>query len=155
MRDPLGFVDALLKEAETARNYTPILLEAASVIANLLLKNEEWQPPKLNSIEKALFDWRIELDGIANTLGEAELLAQLAEESAELTQAALKFRRVLDGINPTPVSEQDAQDNFHEEIADILLCLSTIGVDEQFIEHIIRRKAARWYGRVRSDDGEV
>lgn len=30
-----------------------------------------------------------------------ELLAQLAEECAELSQAALKLRRALTGINPT------------------------------------------------------
>lgn len=31
-----------------------------------------------------------------------ELLAGLAEEAAELTQAALKLRRCYDGTNPTP-----------------------------------------------------
>lgn len=35
-------------------------------------------------------------------LPEAEVLAQLAEEVAELAQAALKLRRALDGTNPTP-----------------------------------------------------
>ncbi len=33
-----------------------------------------------------------------------ELLAQMAEEAAELAQAALKFRRVLDETNPTSCS---------------------------------------------------
>lgn len=33
-----------------------------------------------------------------------ELLAQLAEECAELSQAALKLRRALTGINPTSVT---------------------------------------------------
>ena len=39
---------------------------------------------------------------IKGRLGEAEVLAQLAEECTELAQAALKMRRVLDGKNPTP-----------------------------------------------------
>ena len=38
-----------------------------------------------------------------------ELLAQLAEECAELSQAALKLRRALTGINPTPVTVEEAR----------------------------------------------
>lgn len=39
---------------------------------------------------------------VTDYLTPAELLAQLAEESAELAQAALKLRRAYDGTNPTP-----------------------------------------------------
>ena len=42
------------------------------------------------------------VDEIRLFLPDAELWAQLAEEAAELAQAALKIRRVLDGTNPTP-----------------------------------------------------
>jgi len=45
-----------------------------------------------------------ELEKIRKMLTEDELLCQLAEEAAELSQAALKLRRVLTGVNPTPVS---------------------------------------------------
>ena len=48
-KDPLSFVDILRKEAELgeqgehqSRDFTPILREAACVIANLLLTEEEW-----------------------------------------------------------------------------------------------------------------
>ena len=48
-------------------------------------------------------------------LPETEVLAQLAEEAAELAQAALKLRRVLDGTNPTPLSESEARAALAEE----------------------------------------
>ena len=48
-----------------------------------------------------------------------ELLAQLAEECAELSQAALKLRRALTGINPTPVTAEEARKNLVEETADV------------------------------------
>ena len=43
------------------------------------------------------------MDKIRDYLSDAEIVAQLAEEASELTQAALKLRRVLDGTNPTLV----------------------------------------------------
>ena len=48
-----------------------------------------------------------------------ELLAQLVEECAELSQAALKLRRALTGINPTPVTADEARKNLVEEAADV------------------------------------
>lgn len=48
-----------------------------------------------------------------------ELLAQLAEECAELSQGALKLRRALTGINPTPVTVEEARKNLVEETADV------------------------------------
>ena len=43
------------------------------------------------------------MDKIRDYLSDAEIVAQLAEEASELTQAALKLRRVLEGTNPTLV----------------------------------------------------
>ena len=45
-----------------------------------------------------------DLDYIVKHLSLSERVAQLAEEAAELAQAALKYRRALDGVNPTPVT---------------------------------------------------
>lgn len=67
---------------------------------------------------------------ILETLGECEILAQLAEEAAELAKAALKLRRVLDGNNPTPVSEEEALQNLIEEVGDVWVCLDLI-LDEE------------------------
>lgn len=79
-----------------------------------------------------------------------ELLAQLAEEAAELSQAALKLRRALTGINPTPVTAEEARANLVEEIADILnvsdLLLEIDDVDE--IYDIVQRKRERWLKRL-------
>lgn len=102
-------------------------------------------------IKKALVDWRPELNHIIETLGTEELLAQLAEEAAELGKAALKLRRALNGKNPTPVSPVDAIRNVQEEMADVLLCVLSIGFDEQSAERTIREKIPRWSGRIDHD----
>lgn len=87
---------------------------------------------------------------IKQHLPQDELLAQLAEEAAELSQAALKLRRALTGINPTPVTAEEARANLVEEIADILnvsdLLLEIDDVDE--IYDIVQRKRERWLKRL-------
>lgn len=87
---------------------------------------------------------------IKQHLRQDELLAQLAEECAELSQGALKLRRALTGINPTPVTAEEARANLVEEIADILnvsdLLLEIDDVDE--IYDIVQRKRERWLKRL-------
>lgn len=102
-------------------------------------------------IGKALADWRPELNRIINKLETPELLAQLAEEAAELSKAALKLRRALDGKNPTPISPADAILNVQEKMAGVLLCVLSVGFDEQFAERTIRAKIPRWSGRIDHD----
>ena len=79
-----------------------------------------------------------------------ELLTQLAEESAELSQAALKLRRALTGINPTPVTADEARKNLVEEAADVYNVLGLLldAVDNAEIYSIIRRKKERWLKRL-------
>lgn len=60
---------------------------------------------------------------IADSLGTREILCQLAEEASELSQAALKLRRAIDGKNPTPKSQETCWNGLIEEIADCELCL--------------------------------
>ena len=93
-----------------------------------------------------------ELQYIIDCLPTVELLCQLAEEASELGKAALKLRRILDGINPTPVPKEDALKNLYEEIADVMLVLITLGMDyksngEQYHE-IMVRKTIRWANRM-------
>lgn len=89
-------------------------------------------------------------------LPRAEILAQLAEECAELAQAALKLRRALTGDNPTPVSAEDAEDHLWEEAGDVILCVNLLGewpvindagsaMNEQ-----MDKKEARWARRLRA-----
>lgn len=79
-----------------------------------------------------------------------ELLTQLAEESAELSQAALKLRRALTGINPTPVTVDEARKSLVEEAADVYNVLGLLldAADNAEIYSIIRRKKARWLNRL-------
>lgn len=46
-------------------------------------------------------------DDVLEMIGTAALLEQLAEESAELAQAALKMARKIRNENPTPKSRAD------------------------------------------------
>ena len=79
-----------------------------------------------------------------------ELLAQLAEECAELSQAALKLRRALTGINPTPVTAEEARANLVEEIADVYNVSGFLLETEDFLEiyDIVQRKRERWLKRL-------
>lgn len=89
-------------------------------------------------------------DFILTRIPQEELLAQLAEEAAELTHAALKLRRVLNGTNPTPVSSMDALQAIKEEIADVTLLVQLLGLDYNGgeIEQIKDRKLRRWVSRL-------
>ena len=87
---------------------------------------------------------------IKQPLPQDELLAQLAEECAELSQAALKLRRALTGINPTPVTVEEARKNLVEETADVYNVMGLLldAADNAEIYSIIRRKKERWLKRL-------
>ena len=105
-----------------------------------------------------------DLDYIVKHLPLSERAAQLAEEAAELAQAALKYRRALDGVNPTPVTLEQAYDNLNEEVGDVLTCLASITNPNAMVKHwldwnmVVGKKAARWRQRLeergRGGDGE-
>lgn len=94
-----------------------------------------------------------QMASIEEQLSKAELLAQLAEECNELAHAALKMRRTLSSVNPTPVSETTAQLMLLEETADVLLLLALCGVDvtDPNIDLIQEQKSMRWIGRLKGD----
>lgn len=81
-----------------------------------------------------------------------ELLAGVAEEAAELAQAALKLRRVLDGTNPTPKSYVDALRDFEEEIADVQLYLDRIAYNKTHVEEVKKIKTERWATRLSNNN---
>lgn len=95
------------------------------------------------------------IEFIRDQLPKTELLAQLAEEAAELAQAALKIRRVIDGRNPTPVKLSEAEDNLVEEIADVKLCLRVLGYDltDPKYDWAGDRKLDRWARRMKQVKG--
>ena len=88
------------------------------------------------------------LQYIIDSLPITRLLCQLAEEAAEVAQAALKLYRVYDGINPARVTEKEAMDKLCEEIGDFWLALKTLGMDEMPYTGIyadnVARKTIRW-----------
>ena len=64
---------------------------------------------------------------IRSKLDERTLLEQLAEETAELTQAVLKLIRAKElSDNVTPIGKDTAQANFDEEIIDINLVIGVL-----------------------------
>ena len=85
---------------------------------------------------------------VREQLQPAAMFGQLAEEAAELSQAALKLRRRLDGTNPTRVSKEDAWKQLFEEVADVWLSLKVLGLDEDSMleryQDIQAEKVDRW-----------
>lgn len=91
------------------------------------------------------------IDTIRAALPEGELLAQLAEEAAELAQAALKLRRCIIGINPTPTPQEKAEANLIEELADVRLCAEVLDRGTRVINQIdgiAASKLGRWAKRL-------
>ena len=94
----------------------------------------------------------ITMDKIKNYLPDAEILAQLAEEAAELSQAALKLRRVIDGTNPTPKTREDAFGSLIEEYSDVVSCCRELNILPA--EIIIAGKKERWINRLKEKNNE-
>lgn len=81
-----------------------------------------------------------------------EILCGLAEEASELSQAALKLRRALDGTNPTPVPGKVAMDALLEEFADVTLCGKLLLTEAQVqqLKEIRKQKRTRWVHRLKA-----
>ena len=87
---------------------------------------------------------------IIGLLPETEILAQMAEEAAELAKAALKLRRAKDGVNPTPVDVKIAEANLIEEYADVAVCVNALFTDEMYDRavEVACQKQDRWLKRL-------
>lgn len=72
----------------------------------------------------------------------------LAEEAAELSQAALKLIRAIEG--DTPVTEAEAMTNLIEEAADVFNGLIVVLTRKQWdsVKRVMRAKLARWERRL-------
>ena len=81
-------------------------------------------------------------------------LTQLAEEAAELSQAALKYRRALqtarweENISPTPKTVNDAYDGLEEECSDVMLAVLVL-TRHLISDDIMLNKARRWLDRLK------
>lgn len=92
-------------------------------------------------------------ESILEILGLPEMLTQLAEEAAELSKAALKYRRALTGDNPTPVTPEEALENLYEEISDLNMVIEFAGIREPIGKQMQRWsfKSKRWKGRLNAN----
>lgn len=91
---------------------------------------------------------------ITEKVPQTELLALLAEEAVELAHAALKLRRVYDGTNPTPVKGAAAFADLKEEMADVELVISVLGLNRHSHEimRIQQDKLERWVTRLEAKE---
>ena len=85
---------------------------------------------------------------ITSRIPVTELLAGLAEECAELAQAALKLRRCYDGTNPTPADPDKQYECLLEEIGDVELYIEQLHINRQVIEDYKAEKLERWQRRL-------
>ena len=122
---------------------------APAQYANILFM---WGGIKQNTAQTAGQRWmggtkvNENFEKIKGRLGEAEVLAQLAEECTELAQAALKMRRVLDGKNPTPNTEEERRRALLEEYTDVVHCAMVLDLEMDLDQ--IRKKTERWMRRL-------
>ena len=57
-----------------------------------------------------------DLEYIVENLSDEDILCQISEEADELAKAALKLRRAITGTNPTPVTVDEAVENFIAQV---------------------------------------
>ena len=88
---------------------------------------------------------------IKSRLSNRALLEQLAEESAELCQAALKAIRVGCNENPTPLTIEQAGKNLAEELFDVLIVADILGVVPGIAPND-DPKVIRWAERLRAKE---
>ena len=74
------------------------------------------------------------------------------EKLKELAQAALKLRRVIDGTNPTPVSEEEAKAAIIEELSDVALCCKLLNIRTS--HYTMQNKLNRWRKRLEERNRE-
>ena len=87
---------------------------------------------------------------LENSLAPADIWQQLAEEAAELSQAASKMERLLRGTNPPRKSEQECINDVNEECADVRLCLDLLHWGYEAEQEAIReKKTKRWADIIR------
>ena len=97
-----------------------------------------------------------DLEYIAEILSEEDILCQVSEEADELAKAALKLRRAITGTNPTPVTVEEALENFIEEYGDTIVAMTAYfmkhgAIDEKVADILEQNypKYNRWAQRIK------
>lgn len=96
------------------------------------------------------------LSYIAAKVSQQSRLMQVAEEAAELIQAAAKRARIKAGDNPAAISKDQAIDNLIEENADVNNAIAALRLDDVLpsgaVEEREREKIDRWYKRIKAGE---
>lgn len=116
------------------------------------------QPVKLDDLPVGSDEYtrrcQINTEYVKSKLTRRELLEGLAEEAAELAQAALKcIRAERLNNNPTPLKAYDARKNLEEEIRDTMTTAYMLGA----LPHTFYpdpEKVERWANRIKKAKGE-
>lgn len=92
---------------------------------------------------------------ILEMLNGRDLAEQLAEESAELAQAAIKTIRAAGYTrNKTPVTREEAAKDLLEEMTDVVILLDLIVDIERLVAfNELNPKWERWVKRLEESDG--
>ena len=78
-----------------------------------------------------------------------DALAQLAEEAADVTHAALKLSRaIVSTSSPTTVKTEDALAHLYEELADFRACAKVLDLYDARIDITAGGKIRRWAKRL-------
>ena len=83
---------------------------------------------------------------VTKYLTKADILGQLAEEAAEVSQAALKLQRIEVQNNLPEMAPPEAWDHLQEEVSDLFLVLDILEVYPS--DEIMNAKAGRWADRL-------
>ena len=94
-------------------------------------------------------DCAIELERINDILGPVAMWLQLAEEAAELSQAAAKLARFYEGHNPVAYDIRNSdtlKEMLIEELTDVALVVDALGM--RINSSLYLDKVARWTSRI-------
>lgn len=97
-----------------------------------------------------------DIEYIAANLSDEDILCQISEEASELAQAALKLRRAITQTNPTPMTVEEASENFIEEYGDTVVAMTAYFMKHGMIDRKVRdileqsnTKYSRWAQRIK------
>lgn len=99
-----------------------------------------------NNTEKKHGRYKWNEDDIIGLIGDEAMWLQLAEEAAELSQAACKMARYLHGTNPVGKSETMIRADIIGEFSDVINCARRLAIPIN--EDFIRYKNERWIRRI-------